>query len=145
MTDDVSDEEWARASALLEKVRRASTGARGQAYSIERDPVYIVAKALAAEHPTSLQVFSIPAEQERRDKEPPRPLQPGERENRWVVDRVRCMDCRTQFALDDTCIARDIRQPDVDTLTKRARTRMLILTVPECCPNCHNLRPVKVT
>lgn len=53
------------------------------------------------------------------------------RENRWTVDVVRCLDCDHEFR--GAPVSYDVGRPPGDG------ARVLMLFVPETCPNCHNL------
>jgi ribosomal protein S27E len=56
------------------------------------------------------------------------------RENRWMVDAVRCMDCDREFI--PARVDRDAhRQAGIGS-------RFLLVVMPETCPNCHNLKAV---
>lgn len=56
------------------------------------------------------------------------------KENRWTVDEVRCLDCGCSFELPVKNVSRDVGRPMGDG------ARLLMITLPETCPECHNLK-----
>jgi hypothetical protein len=56
------------------------------------------------------------------------------KENRWTVDEVRCLDCGRTFGLSGANVSRDVGRPMGDG------ARILMVTLPETCPACHNLK-----
>ena len=59
---------------------------------------------------------------------------PGSRKNCWTVDRVRCLDCRSLFNVDDSCVSRDINRG------VGSGNRVLLVFLPEVCPDCRGLK-----
>jgi len=50
--------------------------------------------------------------------------------------KIICVDCNAEFVLQD-----DLVNPTVEVLPHR--NRMVLLTVPNECPDCRNIRAVK--
>jgi hypothetical protein len=50
---------------------------------------------------------------------------------------IRCADCKTEFV-----ISGDAASPSVGLVSPKQRVRMILLTVPNECPECHNLKVV---
>ena len=74
-----------------------------------------------------------------RDGQKDAPLhepKPGERVNRWTIPEVICLDCGSAFGVDDSCIDRDINR------MAGSGNRMMIVWLPEKCPDCNNLKVV---
>lgn len=59
------------------------------------------------------------------------------RENRWTVDEVRCMDCDKKFGPGK--VDRDVNR------AAGTGNRVLLVWMPETCPNCRNLKVVEET
>jgi hypothetical protein len=51
---------------------------------------------------------------------------------------IRCTSCKTEFSVGGNAAS-----PSVGLVDPEARTRMILLTVPNECPECHNLRVLK--
>lgn len=64
--------------------------------------------------------------------------QTSERENRlnWEV-RIRCLDCGAEFVVDGVSASLDVLEG-----SSGAPARLVVLGIPNACPECRNIRLV---